>query len=218
MILIGQYDSPFVRRVAIAMTLYGQAFSHRPWSTFGEGDKIAAYNPLRRVPTLILEDGRVIIESAYILDWLDEQVRAADNGIAPLIAASGPARQTTLYYAALATGLADKAVALFYEKVLHDVHSPVWLERCQTQLAAVLDQLEALRTDARRRWLQGDTMTHADIALGCALRHAREAHGDAIAWGNWPALAFHSAQCEEMEVFKAIQQPFIGPHTTGHQE
>jgi Glutathione S-transferase, N-terminal domain len=52
MILIGQYDSPFVRRVAIALRLYGLPFEHRPWSTFGEGDKIAPFNPLRRVPTL----------------------------------------------------------------------------------------------------------------------------------------------------------------------
>jgi len=212
-ILIGQYDSPFVRRVAIAMTIYGVSFRHRPWSTFGEGEKIAAYNPLRRVPSLILDDGRVIIESGYILDWLDEQARDSDTLVTPLIAAAGEARQRTLYYTALATGFADKAVALFYEKVLHEVHSPIWLERCQTQLAAVLDQLEAIRAGAKSRWLQGEVMTHADIALGCVLRHAREAHGDAMVWEDWPALMFHSAQCEELEVFKAIQQPFIGPST-----
>ena len=213
MILIGQYDSPFVRRVAIAMTLYGFAFKHRPWSTFGDGDKIARHNPLRRVPTLILNDGRVLIESAYILDWLDEQVRDGEAEVMPLIAASGEARQQTLYYTALATGFADKVVALFYEKVLHEVHSPIWLERCQTQLSAVLDQLETLRAAAKSRWLQGADMTHADIALGCALRHAREAHGEAIDWPRWPALCFHSAQCEELDAFKAIQQPFIGPKT-----
>ena len=73
MILIGQYDSPFVRRVAIAMTLYGMTFEHRPWSTFGEGDLIAPFNPLRRVPTLVLDERTVIIDSAYIVDWIDEQ-------------------------------------------------------------------------------------------------------------------------------------------------
>jgi glutathione S-transferase len=55
MFLIGQYDSPFVRRVAIALRLYGLPFEHRPWSTFGDADKIAPYNPLRRVPTLVLD-------------------------------------------------------------------------------------------------------------------------------------------------------------------
>ena len=63
MFLIGQYDLPFVRRVAIAMRLYGIAFEHKPWSTFGEGDTIAPYNPLRRVPTLVLDNGEALIES-----------------------------------------------------------------------------------------------------------------------------------------------------------
>ena len=64
MFLIGQYDSPFVRRVAIALRLYGIPFEHRPWSTFGDAETIAPYNPLRRVPTLVLDDGEALIESA----------------------------------------------------------------------------------------------------------------------------------------------------------
>jgi glutathione S-transferase len=74
MILIGQFDSPFVRRVGIALRLYDLPFEHRPWSTFGDADKIAPYNPLRRVPTLLLDDGEVLIESTAILDHLDEKV------------------------------------------------------------------------------------------------------------------------------------------------
>ena len=58
MILIGRYDSPFVRRVAIALRLYRIDYEHRPWSTFGDADRIAAFNPLRRVPTLVLEAAR----------------------------------------------------------------------------------------------------------------------------------------------------------------
>ena len=60
MMLIGQYDSPFVRRVGIALTTYGLAFEHAPWSTFGDADKIAKHNPLRRVPTLVM-DGRPMV-------------------------------------------------------------------------------------------------------------------------------------------------------------
>ena len=74
MILIGQYDSPFVRRVGIALTLYGLPFEHRPWSTFGDADAIRPYNPLTRVPTLVLDDGDVLIESHLILDYLDNRV------------------------------------------------------------------------------------------------------------------------------------------------
>ena len=71
MILIGQYDSPFVRRVALALRFYGLAFEHRPWSTFGDADKIAPYNPVRRVPTLLIDGNEALIESTAILDYLD---------------------------------------------------------------------------------------------------------------------------------------------------
>ena len=74
MLLIGQYDSIFVRRVAIAMRLYGIAFEHKTWSTFGDAEKIAPYNPLMRVPTLVLDNGEALIESSIILDYLDERV------------------------------------------------------------------------------------------------------------------------------------------------
>src|SRR6266581_5932234 len=113
MILIGQYDSPFVRRVAIALDLYGLAFEHRPWSTFSDGDKIAVFNPLRRVPTLVPDDGEPLIDSFVILDWLDEQVGSERA----LIAADGQARRAALQVCALATGLADKAVSLLYERI-----------------------------------------------------------------------------------------------------
>ncbi len=90
-ILIGQYDSPFVRRVAIALRLYGMPFEHRPWSVFGDADALAAYNPLKRVPTLVLDDGDVLIDSAIILDWLDE-VAGPERALFPAVASSGAAR------------------------------------------------------------------------------------------------------------------------------
>jgi glutathione S-transferase len=207
MILIGQYDSPFARRVAIALALYGYAFEHRPWSTFGDADKIAPFNPLRRVPTLVLGDGTVLIESAYILDYLDEQVGPAKA----LLAASGPARQQALYQIALATGLGDKAVSLIYEKILHAEASDVWLRRCHTQIAAVLDVLEGERAKAKTPWLAGDSLLHADIALGCALRFVREAHADIIDMKDWPALLAHSEACEALAVFTAHAQTFNPP-------
>lgn len=141
MILIGQYDSPFVRRVAIALTLYDMAFEHRPWSVFGDADKIAPFNPLIRVPTLVLDSGDALIESAMILDYLDEQ---AGPGRA-LIASAGPARREALKVCALATGLADKAVALVYERVLHKEKSQAWVDRCTGQVERVLDVLQRPR-------------------------------------------------------------------------
>ena len=208
MILIGQYDSPFVRRVGIAATLYGVPFQNQPWSTFGDGDRIAAYNPARRVPALVLDDGAVVVDSGCCLDWLDDQRRAA--GLEALIPASGMARREILYRTAMATGLSDKIVALFYEKVLHEVRSQVWLDRCRAQIHASLTALEALRA-AATDWLTGDALTHADIALGCALQHARESSADEVDLTAWPSLAAHNERCEALHAFKAIYKPFTGP-------
>ena len=145
MILIGQYDSPFVRRVGIALALYDLPFEHKPWSTFGDADKIRPYNPLTRVPTLVLDDGEVLIESHSILDYLDSLV-PADRRMFP---AAEPARRQALKITALATGTAEKAVSLFYEKVLHKEVSEVWTARCRTQIAAVLAALETDRAAGR---------------------------------------------------------------------
>ena len=136
MILIGQYNSPFVRRVAIAMRLYGIAFEHRPWSTFGDADKIAPYNPLRRVPTLVLDDGEALIESAMILDYLDDLVGPDRAMIAP----RGETRRRHLRICALAMGLGDKGVSLLYERVLRkDKQLDLWVERCKSQISGVLE-------------------------------------------------------------------------------
>src|SRR3981189_3458820 len=105
MILIGQYDSPFVRRVAIALRIYNLPFEHRPWSTFGDADKLAPYNPLRRVPTLLLDNGEALIESTAILDYLDELV-GADKAV---IADNGPERRQAFRRCALAPGLGEQA-------------------------------------------------------------------------------------------------------------
>jgi glutathione S-transferase len=207
MILIGQFDSPFVRRVGIALRLYGLAYEHRPWSTFGDAALIRPFNPLTRVPTLVLDDGEVLLESFAILDWLDE-LAGSDKA---LIAASGDARRITLRRAALATGLCDKMVSLIYERALHDVTSQAWLDRCETQVGAALDALERERAAAALPFWLGDQLTHADIALACAVRFLGEAHPAISALGRWPNLVAHGERCEALEAFQAVKQVFIPP-------
>jgi len=207
MILIGQFDSPFVRRVGIALELYGLGYEHRPWSTFRDADKIVPFNPLRRVPTLVLDDGEVLIESAAILDYLDERVGAAKA----LMAQSGAQRRQALKTCALATGLCDKAVSLVYERVLHRETSDVWINRCHAQIGSVLDVLEADRSRRTSSYWFGDSISHADIAVGCALRFLREAHTALFDDGQWPSLAAHGKRCEALPAFQSIQQEFIPP-------
>ena len=208
MILIGQYDSPFVRRVAIALRLYGLAFEHRPWSTFGDADKLASFNPLRRVPTLVLHDGEALLESTAILDYLDELAGPEKA----MIAARGPQRRQALRICALATGLADKAVSLLYERVLRkDQQSKIWVERCHSQIGDVLHVLEKERAAITSPFWSGVKISHADVAVACALRFTTEAHPQLADPARHPALADHAARCEALEVFKEIVQPLIPP-------
>ncbi len=207
MILIGQYDSPFVRRVGIALHCYGIAFEHRPWSVFRDAEKIQAYNPLLRVPTLVLDDGTVLIESHHMLDYLDNRV-APSQAMFPR---AEPARHRALKIAALATGMADKAVSLFYEQRLHTEVSDVWRSRCQAQILATLEALEAERTAYESPWWFGETFGHADIAVAVCLRFVNEAHPALVAMANYPALAKHAARMEALPAFAAIVQEFIPP-------
>ena len=207
MFLIGQYDSPFVRRTAIALRLYGLAFEHRPWSTFGDGDKVAAYNPLRRVPALVLDDGEALIESGAILDYLDELVGPERA----MIARSGAERRKHLRIVSLATGLGDKAVSLIYERVLRKEQLKLWVERCETQIAGVLGVLEKERAAVTTPYWLGQRIGHADIAVACVLRFTAEAHPGLFDAVRHPALVAHAARCEALPPFQEIVQPLAPP-------
>ncbi len=206
MILIGQYDSPFVRRVAIALRLMGHAWDHKPWSVFGDAEKIAHYNPLMRVPTLVMDDGEVLIESAAILDALDQM---AGQGKA-MMPASGERRREAQLVCALATGLADKAVSLGYERYVHKRETESWVERCLSQIAGALGQLEESRArNAKTEWWFGPAIGHADITVACALRFLGDAHAGLFDLSEgWPLLAAHAAKCEALPAFAEINQPF----------
>lgn len=205
--LIGQYDSPFVRRVALALRFYGMPFEQTPWSTFGDAEKIAVYNPLMRVPTLVLDDGEVLIESTVILDYLDELAGPSRA----LIPDCGHVRREVLHVCALATGLADKAVSLLYERVLRGEESKRWVERCRTQISGVLAVLEDERAKITTRYWFGDQLTHADIAVACVIRFTREAHSGLFDAARYPALDRHAETCEALPPFQEIVQPLAPP-------
>lgn len=205
MILIGQYDSPFVRRVGIALTLYDIPYEHRPWSAFGNAEELAALNPLMRVPTLILNEGTVLNDSHMMLDYLDSLVDR------PLFPRTELHRHRALRVASFACGLADKAVSLFYERRMHVNPSSQWEPRLVRQIDNVLALLEAERAVRPGPWWFGDTMGHADIALACAVTFATEAHPGLINPEDFPAVTAHTAACEALAVFRKIRQPFLPP-------
>jgi glutathione S-transferase len=204
--LIGQYDSPFVRRVAVALRCYQLEYHHEPWSVWRDAAQVGRFNPLLRVPTLVW-DGDALIESAAILDALDDLV-GPDRALLPR---TGAARRRGLRICALATGFADKGVSLFYEALLHKDQSDTWVTRCRTQIAAALDVLEADRAASPTEYWLGDRLSHADIAVTCAVRFTREAHGSVAEldrWHDrWPLIAALATRIEERDELRAVAQP-----------
>lgn len=205
MILIGQFDSPFVRRVGIALEIYGLAYEHRPWAVFGDADRLAQINPLIRVPTLVLDDGTVLVEALAILDALDELVPSHVR----LIANAGIERRATLRVCAFAGGVSDKAVALFYEQNFHKPPNVELAARLDSQIRRSIDMLEAERSPRPSSWWFGESITHADIAVAASLRHLMESQSSAFHLADWPALQQHCERCEALPVFAKISQPFI---------
>ena len=206
MILIGQYDSPFVRRVGIALTLYGLAFEHRPWSSFGDAARIRAYSPLSRVPVLVVGQA-ALTDSHLILAHLDE---SAPEGRS-LTPAEPAARLRARALTGLATGAAETAVSLFYELKLHDSPSPLLVDRRQGQLRQAVAALEAAAAGIATPFLCGAEPSHADIAMAAAMRFVTEAHAGLIEPGGIPALTRRCAALEATEPFQTIRQPFIPP-------
>ena len=206
MLLIGQYDSPFVRRVAIALALRGLAFEHRPWSTFRDADRFRHLGPLTKVPTLQLDDGTVLVDSHLILDWLERE--AGGRSLWP---AANAARRRAMALAGLATGTADVTVSLFYERALHPEPSPVLVARRSRQMLDGLAALDTAAAGATGDWLGDETMGHVDIAVAVAWRFALEGLPDLVRAEAFPALAAFGARLERLPVFAAHAQPFVAP-------
>jgi len=205
--LIGQYDSPFVRRVGIALTIYGMPFEHLPYSTFGEWEKFVGHNPLRRVPTLVLDSGEALVDSAAILDYLDD-LHGRDRA---LIASSGPERRAALKRMALACGTADKAVSFFYAKLFAASLDPAFTQRTESQIKDGLAVLDAECAARSGNWWHGAEPGHDDIAVACVARFLSEAYAQLVQLTDTPALAAHCARAEALPVFQAVSQRFIPP-------
>jgi glutathione S-transferase len=210
MILIGLFDSPFVRRVAVSMKLLGLPFEHRAWSVGKDQADIRRYNPLGRVPTLVLDNGETLVESGSILDYLDETV-GAERALLP---ASGAQRRLALKLMSIATGAADKGVAQLYEGIFRPAekrHEP-YVQRCHSQMNDALLELDRYASTLDgKNWLLADRMTQADITVACAFTFLHEALN--LDPARYPALMRQVARCEALPEFRDIHLPFFTPKT-----
>src|SRR3569623_1504095 len=204
--LVGMFDSPYVRRVAISMRLLDLPFEHLDWSIGKDQDQVKQLTPLGQVPILVLDDGATLVDSATILDNLDDRV-GPDRALVPR---TGEARRRVLAAATRATGMADMARLQMYELLFRpkELRHPPVLARLKGQMLAPAAELAKLCARTTPPYLIGDRITQADVSLGCAFTYASET---VQLEPPLPALRARAARIAELPAFREIYLPFDAP-------
>ena len=196
--LIGMLDSPYVRRVAIALIIAKTPFIHRPISLFRHIDQFSKFNPLLKAPTLITDDGVVLMDSSLILDYL----AGVDSGIAALTPSKAPQRLEALRATGLALTVMEKAVQRHYERMLRPAekqHEP-WVDRVMGQLSAGLSAMDAELPGSA--WISGE-LGLADITVACAFGFTHALLADVVETNRYPNLGAFCARAEALPPFRA---------------
>lgn len=206
MILVGQYDSPFVRRVAVTLHHYQMPFTRNTISVFGDAQAMQRINPLIRIPSLVLDSGETLIDSVAIVDTLDEITGPARALVPP----RGAERRKILQATALAQGTVEKAGQVVYERFFHSGTSlnEDWEQRCLLQLAAGLDRLES---QCSAPWYFGKHMSHADVMAGCMVGYLNLRLPESFPVDKFPRLQALAERCERLDEFV---QSRISPNET----
>jgi glutathione S-transferase len=199
--LIGMRDSPYVRRCAISMKMMGVPFEHRLLSVFRNVDELSKINPLVKAPTLVCDDGTLLMESELILDYI-EATLPPERRLLPVELDS---RRRALHAIGIAVAAVDKCVALVYEKEQRPkdkVHQP-WFERCVRQANAGFTALEPLVAKAKP-WLHGERLDAADVMVAVAWRFSQYYDSAEVPASRYPALVAFSRRAEALPEFVAV--------------
>ena len=198
--LIGMLDSPFVRRVAITAQMLGLDYVHRNWSVFRNYEDIRKVNPLVKVPTLVCDDGAVLVDSTLIIDYL-ESIAPDTRSLMP---EDPQERRHALQLLGIALIAMEKTVQVIYEtrQRPQEHQHPPWIARIRQQLGSAVEMLSGQVGDGNR-WLVNADITQADISIAVAIRFVREIVPDAISAKEFPGLARFSERAEKLPAFLA---------------
>jgi glutathione S-transferase len=187
--LIGMLDSPYVRRVAISLAVLGLPFEHRSVSVFRHFDEFAKINPAVKAPTLVEDDGTVLMESTLILDHIDRKVQPARR----LMPEEAGARLQALNLIGFGLAATEKAMQTVYERNLRpqEFQFEPWVERVQKQMHAAYAELET-RLAGRDGWLFGERLMQPDITIAVAWRFTQFMLPGVLDAARYPALAVFS--------------------------
>jgi glutathione S-transferase len=196
--LIGMLDSPYVRRVAISLDILGVPFEHEAVSVFSTFERFQNINPVVKAPTLVCDDGTLLMDSSLILQYIEM------TGTASLWAADPLARQREFRVAGLALAACEKSVQIVYEQNLRpkEAQYAPWLARVTGQLVAAYAALEQALADA-------ETVSQAAITAAVAWQFTQSMLADSVPASRHPRLTALSARLEDSAVFR--KYPPVGP-------
>jgi glutathione S-transferase len=205
--LIGMLDSPYVRRVAISLQLLEIPFEHRALSVFRAFDAFQSINPVVKAPTLVCDDGTVLLDSTLILEYAESVNALTGRSLMP---ADLPSRQADLRIIGLGLAACEKSVQIIYERGLRPAdkqHEP-WVTRVTGQLLAACEALEA---DVARRALPATVpqMTQAGVTSAVAWHFIQRMLPQVVPAERFPVLATYSFTVEALAPFRAA------PHGDG---
>jgi glutathione S-transferase len=198
MLLIGMLDSPYVRRVAISLQLQGLRFEHRPLSVFRTFEEFRAINPVVKAPTLVCEDGTVLMDSSLILEYTQALA------VRSLMPRDPAMLKTDLRVIGLGLAACDKSVQLIYERTLRPPekqHQP-WVDRVSGQMLAAFTDLEA-EVGRRPLAVSAAQMTQAGVTTAISWHFAQLMLPQLLPAAQFPVLAAFSAQAETLAAFRA---------------
>ena len=209
--LIGMLDSPYVRRVAISLQLLDLRFEHRSLSVFSTFAQFQEINPVVKAPSLICDDGEVLMDSTLILDYA-EALAASRKSLMP--ATGIPDRQHALRAIGLALAACEKSVQVVYERNLRPAEKfyEPWVSRVTGQLLAAYEALES-ELDRRPLAVTSDTINQAGVTAAVAWHFTQMMLPDVVDAANYPTLCKFSSQTESLTEFKAAPH---GPSTYRH--
>jgi len=210
MILVGQYDSPFVRRVAIALHHYGMPFERRVLSVFKDFDEMITINPLGKVPSLILDDGETLFDSRTIIEYLDAIATTSKQ----LVPTMEPDRRKVLKIETIGVGLAEKTYerGLEYSRRAPGASDPKWRDRLELQIGSACHWLES---HSLSPWLYGDTFTRADLAVAVAMQYLERVVPEIESVRQFPKIHELRQRCEALEAFTMVHDARVEALASG---
>ena len=164
--LIGSNSSPYVRKVRVVMAEKKLEYTFVLEDVMAPDTKIGQFNPLGKVPCLVMEGGEAIFDSRVIVEYVD-----ALSPVGKLIPPSGRERAEIKTWEALADGLLDAALLLRLEAVwpgrTSEQRSAAWMERQMGKIKSALSAMSHGLSD--KPFCGGIHLSLADIAVGSAL-------------------------------------------------